>query len=305
MSIDSDKLILYVLNEKNVPIERSYVEGLLKKYGVKHKIKDMCIFQTAMIHESYVDRDLTHDRVRKIIIEKNIQPIANAQLAMPLQPKSYERLEFLGDGVIHCILADYLYQRYMYEQEGFMTQLRTKLENKTMFAHLATKLGFRKYAVIARNIEQGRGRERDIEIFEDCFEAFVGALYVETGYDECRTFIVNIIQKEIDISELLYIEDNFKALLLKYYHTMRWDDPVYGIDEASEPDENGIRSFKMFVKGYTTNDQNEPIWGKVGFGVGCTKKHGEQEAARDALLRFKKINDDSDDESDNMEFVYS
>jgi dsRNA-specific ribonuclease len=108
---------------------------------------------------------LRNDRLVKIIKEKNLQPIDDPKSAIPLQKDSYERLEFLGDSIIHCILADYLFNRYEDEQEGFMTRLRTKIENGETLSELANLIGFQEYAIIARNIEQGGGREKNINIF--------------------------------------------------------------------------------------------------------------------------------------------
>ncbi len=210
MEVSEEKLYLYVLNEKNIYITKEHIESILKKYGVSHKVKNLKMFQQAMVHSSYIERDLKNDRITKIIKEKNLTPIDNPKLAIPLQPQSYERLEFLGDSIIHAVFADYLYSRYENENEGFMTRLRTKLENSETLSYLANKLDFHKYAIIARNIELSNGRDKNINIFEDCFEAFIGALFLESSFDLCQKFIIAMVQSEIDISYLLYNETNFK-----------------------------------------------------------------------------------------------
>ncbi len=303
INIRDEDLYLYVLNEKNKLISKQHIEKILKQYGIVHKVKNLDRFRQAMTHSSYVERDLKNDRIVKIIKEKNLQPIDDPKTAIPLQKESYERLEFLGDSIIHCILAEYLFNRYEDEQEGFMTRLRTKIENGETLSELANLLGFHEYAIIARNIEQGGGREKNINIFEDCYEAFIGALYLETDFDTCKKFIVSMIQKEVDISQLLYKETNFKDLLLQYYHKMKWEDPEYGLEETIGPDENGKKIFKMYVKGYTKDDDDEIIWTKIGRGSGSSKKKGEQEAARQALLYYDVINENSDDEDDEYEAI--
>ena len=302
INIRDEDLYLYVLNEKNKLITKQHIEKILKQYSIIHKVKNLDRFRQAMTHSSYVERDLRNDRLVKIIKEKNLQPIDDPKSAIPLQKDSYERLEFLGDSIIHCILADYLFNRYEDEQEGFMTRLRTKIENGETLSELANLIGFQEYAIIARNIEQGGGREKNINIFEDCYEAFIGALYLETDFDTCKKFIISMIQKEVDISHLLYKETNFKDLLLQYYK-MKWEDPEYGLEQTIGPDENGKKIFKMYVKGYTKDDDDEIIWTKIGRGSGSSKKKGEQEAARQALLYYDVINENSDDEDDEYEAI--
>ena len=312
--IKDEDLYLYVLNENNKYITKEYIEKVLKKYGINHKVKNLERFQQSVTHSSYIERDLKNDRIVKIIKDKNIQPIDDPKKAIPLQKKSYERLEFLGDSIIHCILAEYLFTRYTDEQEGFMTRLRTKIENGETLSKLASILGLHEYAIIARNIEQIGGRDKNINIFEDCFEAFIGALYLESDFEICKKFLISLIQKEVDISQLLYKESNFKDLLLQYYHKMKWEDPEYGLEATIGPDENGKKIFKMYVKGYTrennsdindTNDSNnnEIVWTKIGRGSGSTKKKGEQEAAKQSLLYYEVINENSDDECDEYEEI--
>jgi dsRNA-specific ribonuclease len=303
INIKEDDLDLYILNENNIYITKEYIENILKKYKINHKVKNLNNFQIAFTHPSYIIRDLKNDRIVKIIKEKNIQPISNRNKAIPMQQHSYQRLEFLGDSIIHTILAEYLFKRYDDKDEGFMTRLRTKIENGEILSKLAKKLEFNKYALIARNIEQINGRDKNDSIFEDCFEAFIGALHLESNYELCKKFIVELIENEVDIAQILYKENNFKDLLLQYHHKMKWEDPEYGLEEIIGPDENGKKIFKMYVKGYKTNNKNEYIWTKVSIGSGSSKKKGEQEAAHNALIFYDAIIDESDNESIEYEII--
>jgi dsRNA-specific ribonuclease len=83
---------------------------------------------------------------------------------------------------------------------------------------------------------------------------------------------------------------------------MKWEDPEYGLTETIGPDENGKKIFKMYVKGYT-KDGNDTVWTKIGRGIGSSKKKGEQEAAKNALLYYDVINENSDEESDEYEEI--
>lgn len=284
---------MFILNEKNRYITKKYVKNLLEYYNINYNIKSLERFQHAMTHVSYLKRDFSNDKIVKMIKEKNLEPIRDPNLAIPLQDESYERLEYLGDSIIHAILAEYLFNRYPDKDEGFLTKLRTKIENGQTLAQLAKQLGLHEYVLIARNIEQIGGREKNTHIFEDTFEAFLGALYIDSGndYNLCKKFVIKIIETHIDMAHLIYNETNHKDTLLQYYHKMKWSDPEYKLLEIIEKDSK--KYFKMCV-----TDSNAQI---VGKGTGTSKKKGEQIAAYNALIHFGIINED---DSDEEEIIY-
>ena len=147
---------LFILNEANILITTEYIEGLLKKYGgINHKVKNLNNFKKAMSHVSYVTKDESHYKTRtsKTKTKTILEPIKDPSKAIPLQTQSYERLEFVGDAVIHNILAQYLYNRYEHQDEGFMTKLRTKIENSDTLAMLSSIIGLSKYILLSKYIE--------------------------------------------------------------------------------------------------------------------------------------------------------
>lgn len=308
-SFTNEQLELYVLNETNKPITRRFIEGILKKYGINHKIKNLERFQTAMTHTSYLLRDFKNDRLAKLVREKDLVPIPESEKnkAMPLCHISYERLEFLGDSVIHLVLADYLHDRYPEEQEGFMTRLRTKIESGTTLAQLSKVLGLHEYVVIARNIEQIGGREKNTHILEDCFEAFIGCCFLDGDFELCKKLITKLIEENVDFSTLIHVETNYKDTLLQWYHKWKWPDPEYGSRGSVEKDNKKI--FIMYVKGYMVNPKGEREWVILGEGSGTSKKKGEQEAAKNALIKLNIIKENMVDENDEFimesEFDYN
>ena len=142
----------HIINEKNIPITKEFIEGVLKKYDTSHKVKNLEIFQLAMVHISYVNRTTLTEKTAKLL--KDVIPISDKDKpnAMPLKEQSYNKLEYLGDSVGHAVIARYLYDRYPSENEGFYTSLRSKIECSEKFSFLSKKLGLPKYAIIARNI---------------------------------------------------------------------------------------------------------------------------------------------------------
>jgi dsRNA-specific ribonuclease len=287
-----DSFIMRILNEKNKPLTKSIVDNILAKYGVVHKVKKFELYQRAMIHDSYLNISTLTDKTAKLL--KDIPPIRDPSDALPLQDRSYETLEYLGDAVIHLILASYLYNRYSTDKdEGFMTKLRTKIESGGTLSRLSRKLGLHEYAIFARNIELAGGRVNNVNIMEDVFEAFMGALFLDASYEVCNTFFVNIIDRELDIAQLIKTDDNYKEMLMQYFHAQGLKGtPVYSTLETY--DDEPRRQYKMCVK--------DPDGKIVGTGYGLSKKIGEQNAAKMALIQFDAIKtvirDDDDDEDD-------
>jgi len=291
-------LSMYILNEKNIYITKNDIENMLKEFDIIHKVKNLNNFQTALTHTSYMIRDLKEDRLNKLVKEKDLIPIPQnlEKKAIPMQKESYERLEYLGDSVIHLILANYFYDRFPEEQEGFMTKLRTKIENGQVLAKFTKKIGLNKFVLIARHMEQVGSRETNHSILEDVFEAFIGALFKESNFETCSKLVIKIMEQEIDISDLIFIETNFKDLLLQYYHKMKWPDPVYStiLIKEEKKDDMTRKYFTMCVKGYAINKRGEYEWVPIGHGISTSKKKGEQEAARVALLKFGVIKEADD-----------
>lgn len=278
---------IFILNEKNTLITKKYIDSVLSKYHINHKINSLNNFIIATTHTSYCvsSYSTSDDGIRGIhrIKEVSSNRISNPTKAIEMQHESYERLEFLGDSIIHAVLACYIFNRFSDQQEGFMTKLRTKLENSETLAHLTQVIGLDTYILMSRYLEEMNGRYNNIHILEDVFEAFIGALYLDAyDFTKCSDLIIRLIESEIDIAEILCNETNYKDVLLQYAHTKKWPDPVYGTMRMTGT-ENKI--YEMFVK----------INGSIeGVGKGNSKKKGEQQAAASALRKFRVIHDDSD-----------
>lgn len=292
-----DNQELYILNDTNKWITEDVIENILSNFGISHKVADIEPYRQSLIHVSYLkpNDNITNDsgisnRKFKKKTQNNkapltpMEPIKDPTKAIPLQQQSYERMEFLGDSVLHLILAEYLFMRYEEQDEGFMTRLRTKIENGNILARMTKIIGLNKYVIVSRSIELCGGRHNNDKILEDVFESFIAALYQDAGFDVCREFFTKLIEQEIDFAEILRTETNFKDVLLRYFHQMRWSDPIYGTMEQSGPDNK--RSFTMYVQCKKNKTDEGDI---VGVGKGMSKKEGEQNAARQALIHFGQI----------------
>ncbi|MEO8886993.1 MAG: ribonuclease III [Mucilaginibacter sp.] len=127
---------------------------------------------------------------------------------------SNERLEFLGDAVLGSVVAEVLFKLYPYEDEGFLTELRSKIVSRINLNQLARKLGFEGLIEYDSRV---LGSSRQGSLLGDAFEALIGAVYLDKGYNFTRNFLVNhIIKSHIDIHTLEQTETNFKSKLIEW-----------------------------------------------------------------------------------------
>jgi dsRNA-specific ribonuclease len=280
----------HVLNEKNKYIDSSFIKNVLEEYGLKHKVKNLDNFQLAMIHKSYLKSIQINEKNIKLM--KDVPPIDTKlkKNTIPLQENSYESLEFLGDAVIHLILAHYLYTRFQNKDPGFLTVLRTKIEKGETLNILSRKISLHEYAIFARNIELAGGRINNVNIMEDIFEAFMGALSLETSFENCKLFLINLIDTTIDFADMINTEDNYKEMLMQYYHKLGFKTtPSYNLLETIDE-----KPKKKFTMGAYDPDKK-----LIGTGTALSKVAAAQIAAKNALIKFNVVNNNCEESSDD------
>ena len=166
---------------------------------------------------------------------------------LPLQEMSYERLEFLGDAILGMVVARYLYERFPDQPEGFLSRIRTKIVNGKTLGFLGDTIGLTPFVVISKQIEQGHGRA-NYKIMEDCFEALIGAIYMDfqndehimalpaaipiapntgCGYYVAEQWIIAIIEKHLDFSEMIASRTNYKDMLVRHMQHTFQDAPRF------------------------------------------------------------------------------
>ena len=253
-----------VFNKNNILIKKSDIIEILKFYNVKiPNLKlDINLFYEAMTHRSYLIRDNLTDEDKKL--EKK---------AVKLQKKSNERLQFLGDAVIHFVVTEIIYHKFSTEDEGFLTRLRCKLENRERLFYLAQKTNIDKYILISQIIEIIYNRS-NVNIISGGLEAFIGSLYLQIGLKNTKELICEIFRREIDISKIAEKETNYKDMLLQLFNKKRWGHPEYRIIKEEGPDHN-----KIFYIGIYRNGK------LMARGKGSSKKKAEQSASK-ALYDF-------------------
>lgn len=179
-----------------------------------------------------------------------------------------ERLEFLGDAILGALVAEYLFKRYPYQPEGYLTELRSRIVRRETLNNVAMRMGLQKMVQYNKN---DRGLSRS-HIFGNALEALIGAVYLDQGFVKTRRFILQqIIKPYIDIQLLESTDTNYKNQLLSWAQKNNHNISFDTLDEKTE----GTR--KLFTVGIMLNGE------LVASGTGFNKKEAGQVAAQKAL----------------------
>jgi len=224
-----------------------YQEFAREKLGFE--FKDINLLVTALTHRSYVNEH------RKSVSEHN------------------ERLEFLGDAVLELVVTDFLFLNYE-EAEGILTSWRASLVRTESIGDAGQLLGYEPLVRMSRGEKQGGERAR-VQILANAFEALIGAIYLERGYDDAAVFIKKHIISKLDgiLKEGSWRDP--KSHLQEVMQRVDGVTPRYVVLEEVGPDHD-----KVFTLGVYAGDR------QVSQGTGPSKQAAQQEAAKAALLSY-------------------
>jgi ribonuclease-3 len=190
---------------------------------------------------------------------------------------SNERMEFLGDSILSFIVSKYLYAKYPEYDEGILTNIRSLLVNTKSLASYAKELNLGSYLKLSRGEEESKGRQSQ-SLLADCFEAFIGALFIDQGIEVVTDFLnLVLLPKSDEIVESKAFKDP-KSLLQELVQSRRQGSPSYKVLEESGPAH--ARKFK--IGAYVERKL-------VSEGLGKSKREAEEDAAQNALNPVKKI----------------
>ncbi len=275
-------IIPYNLNNKL--IRDVDLKEMMNRFGIKLEVIDIELYRQSLTHKSYIKKEFYNKNMTEILKYKEQMPNV-----LELRDESNERLEFFGDTVIKAVISEYLFERYPKEDEGFMTKLKTKIENRESLALWARIMGLDEFVIISsQNEESNNGRTND-KILEDAFESFIGALKKDTNFETCKVLIRNLLENQIDWSEILYKDCNYKDQLQRYYHSIKWEHPKFDLLKE-EHLHNNKRFFTVKV---SDNKKNT-----VAIATETSIKKAQQRASKLALYKFKQLSDYQMDEED-------
>jgi ribonuclease-3 len=184
-----------------------------------------------------------------------------------------ERLEFLGDAVLELIATHHLFERYPDKPEGDLTAYRAALVNATTCASIANEIGMNDFLLLSRGEAKDTGRARSI-LLANAFEALVGAIYIDQGYDAAKQFIEERLLPKLD--------DIVRGRL--------WQDAKSALQEKAQEREGATPSYKVVAETGPDHDKHFVVGvfvreAQLGQGEGKSKQEAEQAAAREALAK--------------------
>lgn len=190
---------------------------------------------------------------------------------------SNERMEFLGDSILSFVVSKYLYNKYPDFEEGILTNLRALLVNTKSLALLAEELDFGSLLTLSKGEEESKGRENQT-ILANCFEAFIGALFIDKGIEEVTEFISEVLLPKADE----YVKNKSfkdpKSLLQEKVQAKKQTSPLYKVLE-----EKGPPHAKTFRVGAFIGET------LLGEGEGRSKQRAEEEAAKISLEKLEGL----------------
>ena len=189
------------------------------------------------------------------------------------KPLNNERLEFLGDAILDAAVGYIVYRHYEGKREGFLTNTRSKLVSRDTLGKLANEMGLGQLLV-----SSGHSTSHNSYVEGNAFEALVGAIYLDRGYDACLEFFEKrVLGKYINLDKVAFKEVNFKSKLLEWSQKNRVRMEFRMLQQEKDNNGSPIFSFQVMLEG---------IEGEKGNGY--SKKEAQQMASRETLQRLKR-----------------
>lgn len=189
------------------------------------------------------------------------------------KPVNNERLEFLGDAILDAVVGDIVYRHFPGKREGFLTNTRSKLVQRDTLNKLARELGLNELI-----LSSGRSSSHNSYMGGNAFEALVGAIYLDRGYDACMRFLQRrILSKMINIDKVAYKEVNFKSKLLEWSQKNRVRMEFRMLDEKSDKGGSPVFCFQVVLEGVEGCSSS-----------GYSKKEAQQQACKLTLEKLRR-----------------
>jgi ribonuclease III len=243
------KRLLSLLNNKTIKSDKGFKNWIKTTTG--YSPKNISLYQQAFFHSS-------------VSVKRSGTTVSN------------ERLEFLGDALLGAIVADYLFKMYPYKDEGFLTQLRSKIVNGQSLKELALKFGFNSFLKASLTKDE----KTKSSAYGDAFEAFIGAVYLDMGFNKTKTFVVSRILKiHVDIDTLAKTNEDYKSQLQIFCQKNKYTLEYKLVSEERQG------TNKMYLIEVNINDKPYTRFESY------SKRNAEQKAAQLTLEALSKESD--------------
>ncbi|MEO5931463.1 MAG: ribonuclease III [Candidatus Kapaibacterium sp.] len=220
--------------------------------AIGYHISNPAYFEQALVHRSYL------------------------QVAEKEAVVSNERLEFLGDSILNMLIGEFLFHRYVDIQEGELTKLRSRLVNRKALTICARAIRLEEVILLNSSAEQSLVQGND-SLLADAFEAIIAAIYLDSDYrlGAVKEFLARTLLTPETCEKILFIDENFKSILLEYMQAQGLGAPRYVVVKEEGPDHERIFTVQVFV--------GPDVKGE---GRGRSKKEAEQQAAAEAIEKL-------------------
>jgi len=189
--------------------------------------------------------------------------------------ESNERLEYLGDAILGGIVAEYLFKQYPFQNEGFLTEIRSRIVNRETLNELGIKIGLRE---LVEFDGKRNGQQAHKSLYGDAFEALIGAIYLDRGFRFTQQFVIqNLIKNHYDIDDVVENSHNYKSKIIEWAQK-NGSQLYFRIDEHDTDTKTKVKQFKahLLINGVAVSE-----------GYGYSKKKASQDAARKACIAFE------------------
>lgn len=189
------------------------------------------------------------------------------------RPVNNERLEFLGDAILDAVVGDIVYRHFEGKREGFLTNTRSKIVQRETLNRLAREMGVNELIV-----SSGHSSSHNSYVGGNAFEALIGAIYLDRGYDACMRFMEKRVLNElINIDKVAYKEVNFKSKLLEWSQKNRVKLEFKLLEQKSDEKGSPVFTYQVVIEGVEGES-----------GTGYSKKESQQQASKLTLQRLRK-----------------
>lgn len=186
---------------------------------------------------------------------------------------SYERLEYLGDAILGMVVAEMLFKKFPFKEEGFLTEVRSKLVNRESLNKLSIKIGLKDLVVFTKNKGATVSHK---SVYGDSLEALIGAIYLDRGFSFCQKFILKkLIVPHFDVDELSKTVFNYKSKIIEWGQKEN-----ISVEFRIIQDNEGAKSKQFIAQVFVDNEGKEK-------GYGFSKKKAEQLAAQKTIEALK------------------
>lgn len=234
--------------EVNVIAKTDY-ENFQNKIG--YHFQDVSYLKLALTHSSYA-HELTRPKGGK--------------------PQFNERMEFLGDAVLELVSSEFIYRSHPAMAEGDMTKYRASIVCEPTLAACAREIGLDEYVILGKGEESTGGRKRD-SIISDAMEAVIGAVYLDGGLASAKEFVHTFVLNDLENKKLFF---DSKTILQEYAQS-RGLDYEYRLLREEGPEHEKVFTAALYLEGEM-----------IAEGSGTSKKHAQQHAAYNAMLKIRK-----------------